>query len=243
MELIPPRSDWSSVEELESEGRLPDVGDKGRVVEAMERAVVCRADDGGRRMLRADCGKKILDLPAEFRDPGASDAESLEAAMKQESAQIKEVYANTPPEELESTLNLADEVVDSDDSAVAPEEDDMELYHLYVQLASGTGKVHKDAAPRCGSHGTRFSDLQIGHDWGHTYSLCTKCFGKDDGEGSCPLLCDFVTITKDGVFKRCGRRCHAPSVQGHQLPSEPGFSAAARHRCALHSEVVQDEDI
>lgn len=161
---------------------------------------------------------------------------------------MKSVGDSLPPSEAGDTLNGVDDLVDSDDSSLDPQDTDMELYHLYVQLASGAGKVHKpshanDGVPKCGSHGTRFADLQIGHDWGLNYQLCAKCFGRLEKEGDCPLLCDYTETADGGELVRCGRRCQGDRVQGHLLPSEPGFSSTARHRCSLHSEVVQDSDI
>lgn len=248
LSCFPFKADWSTVATLKSEGRLPNVGNDAEAFEAMERAVVCREEPDGRRVLRKECAKDILSLPPEFCGDGVSDAEILDQVAKREASLMDQRYRESPPTEGGVTLNDVDDMVDSDDSQLDPTTADMELYPVFVQLATGTGKVHKpsfiDAAfPQCGSHGTRFSDLQIGHDWGHNYSLCTKCFGKMSDESACPLLCDYIQADDDGIPTRCGRRCQESQAEGHLKPSDPGFSAAARHRCSLHSEVVQDRDL
>ena len=122
------------------------------------------------------------------------------------------------------------------------------MHHTFVQLSSGAGKIHKPAArdehmPRCGSQGSRVTELGVDHSWGTDYKLCSKCFGKNAETSTCPLLCDFVLKKEGTVVLRCGRRCRSDQVEGHLNPSEPGFDPASRHRCTLHSEEVLDEDL
>lgn len=161
---------------------------------------------------------------------------------------MDEAYKNDGPVELDANPNGIDCARDSDDSDENPEEMDMEMYHLFVQLASGSGRVHKpavrnDGVPLCGSRGTRFADLQIGHDWGFAYQLCNKCFGNPVGDEPCPFICDYTIADEEGVPKQCGRRCRGDLLRGHLRPSDENFSVRARHRCALHSELVPDDDI
>ena len=244
---VPAKADWSSVETMFAEGRFPESGGE-RWASAMDRAVICREKEDGTRILRSDCAKEILAFPEAMRGPSCETEEILQEEIKIEAELMDEAFEKANPQHFDTTPNDVDYGEDSDDSEVPPEEKDMEMFPAFVQLATGTGRVHKpslenDGVPKCGSHGTRFADLQIGHDWGLSYQLCTKCFGKTVGDEACPLICDYVTEDADGVPTQCGRRCRGDLLEGHLRPTDEGFSRKARHRCALHCELVQEDDL
>ena len=73
-------------------------------------------------------------------------------------------------------MNEVDSMMDSDASDVDPEIHDMDMHAVFTQLASGSGKIHKGREePLC----VRFADLQLEEEWGSDYSLCAKCFGRE----------------------------------------------------------------
>jgi hypothetical protein len=249
LDLIPMKPDWRPPTEMVAPESVPGVRDPAFVA-AMDRAVVCAVAPGSEeKTFRPGSAASVLSLHAALRDGGASDEESLAETARKEFLAISESGHASDTAEVGEVLNELDSVMDSDDSDVDPAEADMDLYGYFVQLASGSGKIHKPSSdredyPACRSHGTRYANLQVDEDWGLAYNLCTKCFGGPKGDECCPLLCDFLKINKKtGEKMRCGRRCDPAAVAHHKLPSEPGFSRALRHRCAIHSDAIPDGEL
>ena len=212
------------------------------------RAIVCTEDRQGERRISGDCAVPVTELPPALRGTGAEDLEELEVTLGKEKDAAARYYKDHPIEHVETSPNAVEWGPDSDDSEGDPATTDLEMHHTFVQLSSGAGKIHKPAArdehmPRCGSQGSRFTELGVDHSWGTDYKLCSRCFGKNAEASTCPLLCDFVLKKEGKVVLRCGRRCRSDQVEGHLNPSEPGFDPASRHRCTLHCEEVLDEDL
>ena len=249
-DLIPMKPDWRAPTEMATpESSVPGARDPAFVA-AMEKAVVCAMAPGSEeKTFRPSSAASVLSLPAALRDCGASDEESLAETAQKEALAMSDAGQASDVAEVGEVLNELDSVVDSDDSEVDPADADMDLFGYFVQLASGSGKIHKPANdredyPACRSHGTRYSNLKVDEDWGLAYRLCTKCFGGPKGDECCPLLCDFLKDDKKtGEKLRCGRRCDPAAVEHHKLPSEPGFSRALRHRCAIHSDVIPEGEL
>ena len=248
--LVPMKPDWRAPTEMATrESSVPGARDPAFVA-AMEKAVVCAVAPGSEeKTFRPSSAASVLSLPAALRGCGASDEESLAETAHKETLAMSEAGQASDVAEVGEVFNELDSVVDSDDSEVDPADADMDLFGYFVQLASGSGKIHKPSSdredyPACRSHGTRYSNLKVDEDCGLAYRLCTKCFGGPKGDECCPLLCDFLTNDKKtGEKLRCGRRCDPAAVEHHKLPSEPGFSRALRHRCAIHSDVIPEGEL
>eukprot|EP00435_Cladocopium_sp_Y103_P061000 s40_g22.t1 len=248
LDHIPMKAEWRPASTVFADGDLPAGNAAFR--DAMEKAVVCsESPKSGKRSLRASCAPSILELNKMLRGAGADDEQSLAETTATEQRLMEEASRGSPVPEMVDSLNEVDSALDSDDSDVDPDEADMDRFPFFIQLATGSGKIHKpleggDDQPACGSRGSRFTCLSLEEDWGTSYKLCSKCFGNLKGDEGCPMLCDFVQIDPKTQEKtRCGRRCDAMAVDDHKMPDAPDFVKECRHRCAVHCDEIADGDL
>eukprot|EP00435_Cladocopium_sp_Y103_P058585 s2085_g20.t1 len=241
LDKIPGASCWEHPQDMFKEG-VPAGIPVDQAVRAMDAAVVCVASkEGTEPQIR---GAKCLspeEVPDVFKDSVLADGERLKRKASEE-ATVKAacMLELNKKIDLESLTTDSETGEDSDDSEVPPDAEDMDLLPSFVTAASGKGRVHRPGpsvlgtaaghGPACGVKGKHFAVLSLSENWGD-YTLCERCFGKPSG---CKRLCGYE-VYKNGEYLRCARRCSPESMLDHTEDL-----AVSAHRCALHSELVDE---
>lgn len=88
-------------------------------------------------------------------------------------------------------------------------------------LSRDGGDYPVEAEPKCGAGG-KFAYLKADEAIDPSGGLCQRCWPLS-GHGSCPVLCEHMTLTKKAVVLRCSRRCS----------HNPGSHDS--HHCAVHA--------
>ena len=172
----------------------------------------------------------IEDLQPEFQPEKEEEAIAADrpAAGQVDLFEEVEGIPDTSEEDEASERGSADEGYDLG-------ERDVDCFPGFVFLGTGVGKIHKpatlrpgDTNPACCVRGRLFSCLGLDEAWGESYSLCSRCFGR---QGECEKLCEYKTTIK-GDLHRCGRRCAGSC----RTESE---GQVASHACSFHAPVVE----